>query len=47
MGKVIKIIASIPVELEERLREYTHRRGDLSKIVTEALEAWLKKQKGS
>lgn len=45
MSGVIKIIASIPVELEGQVRNYTHRKGDLSKLVVEALEWWVKEQK--
>jgi hypothetical protein len=36
-----KIVAIITSELEERVRRYVHRRGDLSKIVTKALEDWV------
>lgn len=28
-------------QLEERLRNHTRRKGDLTKIVTEAIELWL------
>ena len=36
-----KIVAIITSDLEERFRRYVHKRGDLSKIVTKALEDWL------
>lgn len=32
-------------ELEERVRFYTRRKGDLRKIITEALELWLAQKK--
>jgi len=38
------ITAVIPDELEEKLRQFTKRKGDLSKIVIEALEDWIKKE---
>jgi predicted DNA-binding protein len=31
-------------KLEERLRKYTGRKGDLSKILNEAIEQWLDKK---
>ena len=37
-----KIVAIITVDLEERVRRYVHKRGDLSKIVTKALEDWVR-----
>jgi hypothetical protein len=36
-----KILASIPDEVENRLREHPRKQGDLSCIVTEALESYL------
>ncbi len=35
------IQALIPDDLEDRIREHIHRKGDLSKIIREALELWL------
>lgn len=36
-----KILATLPDELENRLREHLRKQGDLSRIVTEALESYL------
>jgi predicted small metal-binding protein len=36
-----KILATVPDELENRLREHLRKQGDLSRIVTEALESYL------
>jgi len=36
-----KILATIPDELENRLREHLRKQGDLSRIVTEALTSYL------
>ena len=36
-----KILATLPDELENRLREQLRRQGDLSRIVTEALTSYL------
>ena len=36
-----KILATLPDELENRLRQHLRRQGDLSRIVTEALESYL------
>jgi predicted small metal-binding protein len=36
-----KIIASLSDELENRLREHLRKQGDLSRIVSEALESYL------
>ncbi len=36
-----KIMVSISDELENRLREHLRKQGDLSRIVTEALESYL------
>jgi metal-responsive CopG/Arc/MetJ family transcriptional regulator len=36
-----KIIVSLSDELENRLREHLRKQGDLSRIVTEALEGYL------
>ena len=30
--------------LEDRLREHIHRRGDLTRVIEEAIELWLKKK---
>ena len=38
-----KIMVSISDELENRLREHLRKQGDLSRIVTEALESYLDK----
>ena len=38
-----KILATLPDELENRLREHLRKQGDLSRIVTEALESYLDK----
>jgi len=38
------IQALIPDDLEDRVREHVHRKGDLSKIIREALELWLKEK---
>ena len=36
-----KIMVTLSDELENRLREHLRRQGDLSRIVTEALESYL------
>ncbi|MGB9024292.1 MAG: hypothetical protein WCC94_12785 [Candidatus Bathyarchaeia archaeon] len=36
-----KILATLPDELENRLREHLRKQGDLSRIVDEALESYL------
>jgi hypothetical protein len=36
-----KILATLPDELENRLREHLRKQGDLSRIVTEALTDYL------
>jgi hypothetical protein len=38
-----KILATLPDELENRLREHLRKQGDLSRIVTEALESYLER----
>lgn len=38
-----KILATLPDELENRLREHLRKQGDLSRIVTDALENRLDK----
>jgi len=38
-----KIIFTITTENEKKLREYTHKQGDLSNIINQALEQYLKK----
>jgi hypothetical protein len=38
-----KILATLPDELENRLREHLRKQGDLSCIVSEALESYLDK----
>ena len=40
MGKIMVTLAD---ELENRLREHLRKQGDLSRIVTEALESYLDK----
>ena len=39
------INAKIPDELELEMREYTKRKGDVSRIVAEGLRLWLDKQR--
>ena len=41
MGKVTIVLSD---QLEERLRAFPRKKGDLSKIVEQALEAWLAKK---
>ena len=36
-----KILATLPDDLENRLREHLRKQGDLSRIITEALESYL------
>jgi rubrerythrin len=36
-----KIIVTIPNDLEDRVRTFTHRRGDLSRIAVEAIERYV------
>jgi metal-responsive CopG/Arc/MetJ family transcriptional regulator len=36
-----KIMVTLSDELENRLREHLRKQGDLSRIVTEALESYL------
>jgi len=36
-----KILATLPDELENRVREHLRKQGDLSRVVTEALESHL------
>ena len=38
-----KIMVSISDELENRLREHLRKQGDLSRIVSEALESYLER----
>jgi hypothetical protein len=38
------ITFNLNCNLEERLRKYTGRKGDLSKILNEAVEDWLNKK---
>lgn len=42
MGKVTAIVSD---DVENRLRDFVRGKGDISRIVEEALEAWLNKQK--
>jgi len=37
--------AMVPDDLEARIREHVHRKGDLSRIVREALEMWLEQKR--
>jgi hypothetical protein len=41
------ITFNLNCNLEERLRKYTGRKGDLSKILNEAVEDWLNKKEAS
>jgi hypothetical protein len=36
-----KILATLPDDLENRLREHLRKQGDLSRIITAALESYL------
>jgi hypothetical protein len=36
-----KILATLPDDLENRLREHLRKQGDLSRIISEALESYL------
>ena len=40
-----KITFQIPDALEQRVREYNRKKGDLSKIGEAALEKWLEAQR--
>jgi hypothetical protein len=39
--KMRTITFNLNCKLEERLRKYTGRKGDLSKVLNEAVEIWL------
>ncbi len=43
MGKITLVLSD---EIEERLRNLIRKRGDLSKIVEQALEDWLDRREG-
>lgn len=42
-----KLLISISNELEEELRDYIRRKGDLSRIISEALQLWITRKKGA
>lgn len=42
--KTIQVV--LEDRLEEELRTHTLRKGDLSRVVAEAIEDWLKKNRG-
>jgi hypothetical protein len=44
VGLMRTITFNLNCNLEERLRKYTGRKGDLSKILNEAVEDWLNKK---
>jgi len=43
--KNLRIQIMIKPQMEKQLREHTHRKGDLSKIIEEALTTWLENHK--
>jgi hypothetical protein len=40
------ITVNLNCQIEERLRQYTGRKGDLSKIANEAFKLWLDQKEG-
>lgn len=43
MGKITAIVSD---DIENSLRDFVRGKGDISRIVEEALQLWLNKQKG-
>lgn len=46
-NKMRQITFQLNCNLEERLRKYTGRKGELSKVLNEAVEMWLDRKEGA